>query len=269
MNDITIIIPVHKYNADIKEMLTKAFESVRQNQENYTNGKLIPLVIAPDEVLEALGGDFGNKEFYKECRNDSEKTDFCSQINFAVKKGVDTDYFSILEFDDIYTENWFEMARKYFITNESVSVFLPINIFTIGGSNEYMFANDIVWSYTFTKDLGYIDFNVLQDYAGFNLTGGIFNTKDFKSVGGLKSNIKVAFNYEFLLRLTKKELKVFVVPKEGYIHTLNREDNLTDTYNKTLSGKEIEKWYQLAKTEYIYNEDRDVDISNIKEEKLT
>ena len=83
-----------------------------------------------------------------------------------------------------------------------------------------------------------------------------------------KPSIKVAFNYEFLLRLTKKELKVYVVPKEGYIHVIGRKDSLTDEYNKTLSREEIKKWFDLAKTEYAFTEDRKTNIDKIKTEVL-
>ena len=102
MTDITIIIPLHKFDNTIKGLLENAFQSIRKNQENYTFGKLIPMVVGPNEVLESLGEEFGEKEFYHTCRN-NEKTDFCSQINHAVKN-VETDYFSILEYDDVYTD---------------------------------------------------------------------------------------------------------------------------------------------------------------------
>ena len=78
----------------------------------------------------------------------------------------------------------------------------------------------------------------------------------------------MAFNYEFLLRLTKKELKVFVVPKEGYIHVIGRKGSLTDEYEKTLSADEINKWINLAKSEYMFTNDRKTDISKIKNETM-
>jgi hypothetical protein len=113
-----------------------------------------------------------------------------------------------------------------------------------------------------------LDYDCLQDYSAFNLTGGIFNTNDFKQVGGFKPSIKIAFNYELLLRLTKKELKVFVVPKEGYIHIIGREDSLTDEYNRTIPKEDINKWFDLAKIECSFIEDRKTSISKIKEENL-
>ena len=266
MNDITIIIPVHKFDEKIKELLNDALESIKTNQENYTFGKLVPLIVGPNNVLEEIGETFGENNFYHACRNTGE-TDFCSQVNFAAKK-VDTQYFSILEFDDTYSDNWFKMAHDYYYTNETVSLFLPINILTDVSHQQFQYVNEISWSGSFSNEIGFLDFDCLQDYSSFNLTGGIFNTEDFKKIGMFKPSIKVAFNYELLLRMTKKELKVYVVPKEGYTHVIGREDSLTDEYNKTLTNEEIRKWFDLAKIECVFTEDRKTNIEKIKNEEL-
>ena len=268
MKDITIIIPLHKFNDEIKEMLKNAFESIKTNQENYTFGKLIPLIVAKGDILEEIGEIFGENEFYHTCRNNTEDIDFCSQVNYGVYHDVKTDFFSILEFDDVYADKWFKMAHDYFYTNESVSLFLPINILSDTEQKHFQYINEIAWTTSFSNDIGFLDFDCLQDYYSFNLTGGIFNTNDFKTIGGFKPSIKVAFNYELLLRMTNKKLKVFVVPKEGYLHLVGRKDSLTEEYNKTLVGEDIRQWFNLAKTEYMFTEDRKTDISKIKDEEL-
>ena len=267
MKDITIIIPLHKFDDKIKDLLDGALESIKKNQEAYTFGKLIPLIVAPGEILEKIGEALGETTFYHTCRNTSSDIDFCSQINFAANK-VTTDYFSILEFDDIYTDKWFKMAHDYYYSNESVSLFLPFNILTDVNHQQYQYVNEIAWTSSFSNEIGYLDYDCLQDYSSFNLTGGIFNTEDFKKIGGFKPSIKIAFNYELLLRLTKKELKVFVVPKEGYIHLIGREDSLTDEYNKNIPREDIRKWFDLAKIECAFTEDRKTSISKIKDEEL-
>ena len=91
------------------------------------------------------------------------------------------------------------------------------------------------------SSVGVIDFECLDNCSTFNLTGGIFNTSDFIKVGGLKPSIKIAFNYEFLLRATDKKLKVIVVPKEGYKHLIGRKGSLTSEYEKTISDKDVKK----------------------------
>lgn len=265
MKDITIIIPIHTFDEDTSALLKKAINSIKANQETYTFGKLIPTIVGPGNVLENIGEALGEDNYFHCLRNTTNEFDFCSQINFAVDK-IKTDYFSILEFDDEYTSKWFEMAHEYFYSNENVSLFLPINVLTDTGHKNFQYANEVAWASSFSNEIGYLDFDCLQDYSSFNLTGGIFNTNDFKTIGGFKPSIKVAFNYEFLLRLTKKELKVFVVPKEGYIHVIGRKGSLTDEYEKTLSADEINKWISLAKSEYMFTNDRKTDISKIKNE---
>ena len=71
------------------------------------------------------------------------------------------------------------MFKNYYDTNEDVSVFLPINVLHNAKTNEREFVNDIIWSNGFANQIGYIDFECLQATASFNLTGGIFKTKDW------------------------------------------------------------------------------------------
>lgn len=267
MTDITIIIPLHKFDDKVKVLLENALDSIVENEQNYVDGKLIPMIVAPGDILEKVGEAIGESRYYKACRNHGD-TDFCSQVNFAVGH-VDTDYFSILEYDDKYTSKWFKMVHDYYHTNESVSVFLPINIiWSESAPGQYQYINEIAWTSSFSNEIGYLDYDCLQDYPSFNLTGGVFNTNDFKEVGCFKPSLKVSFNYELLLRMTKMELKVFVVPKEGYVHCIGREGSLTDEYGKTMDRDEIRKWFDLAKIECSFKEDRKSTISKLKEEEL-
>ena len=262
MKDITIIVPIHQYNDEVAERLKISLGSVVTNRKTYTNGKLIVRVICPPDIVtplkDVVSSVLENEDFLI-IVNEGE-TDFCSQINECVKT-INTEHFSILEFDDMYTDKWFKMANDYYFTNETVSLFIPINILS-DGSMHFQYANEIAWSSVFSKKIGYLDYETLEEYSSFNLTGGIFNTNDFIEIGGLKPSIKASFFYEFMLRLTKKELKIFVVPKEGYLHTIMREGSLSDIYSKTLTNKEIDKWFELSKIECNFKEDRGTTISS-------
>lgn len=271
MNDITVIIPIHYFNEEIAGYLKKAVNSVFQNRQAY-NGNLKILLIVAEHILNDIE-NFSvqyiiNKQIEYSIISNDQRTDFCSQINFAAKH-VNSDFFSILEFDDEYTSIWFKSVKAYYYTHEDVSVFLPINIQTDTEETFWKFGNEIAWASSFSNELGYIDFDCLENYSAFNLTGGVFNTNDFNKIGGFKPSIKVAFNYEFLLRLTNKGLKAFVVPKEGYKHIIMRKNSLTDVYSKTILDNELHKWFELAKREYSYIEDRNKDIirDNIEEVK--
>lgn len=254
MNNITIIIPVHKINNEFYDYFDKAIESIAKNSK-YANLK--PIVVCPPNVVKELDTAKYNMDI-KILINEG-KTDFCSQVNFAVNN-IDTDLFSILEYDDEYTDTWFKSFDTYYRTNEDVSVFLPINVQHSPDKTKWQFGNEIVWASSFSNEIGYIDFDCLQNCSTFNLTGGVFNTEDFKKIGMLKPSIKVSFNYEFLLRLTNNKLKAFVIPKEGYIHVIGREESLTDIYENTITDDEIQKWFELAVREYVYIEDREKDI---------
>ena len=241
-------------------------DSILKNQETYTFGNLTPILVAPEGIIKDARKAIGGKYKYIECVNSTGDTDFCTQVNVAAGK-VQTKHFSILEFDDTYTAKWFKMAHDYFYTNESVSLFLPIGIiWSESAPGQYQYVNEIAWTGSFSNELGYLDYDCLQDYPSFNLTGGIFNTEDFNAIGGFKPSIKVAFNYELLLRMAKKEMKIFVVPKEGYLHLIGRKGSLTDEYAASMDKNDIKKWFDLAKAECIFKEDRKTTISGIKEE---
>ena len=257
MKDINIIIPIHKLDESTKELLKNAVNSVKENRNTYSNGELKIVYVISNDVdknfIETLDDNYI-------ILNNSGKTDFCSQINYAVDN-INSEFFSILEYDDEYCNNWFKMANKYFYSNEDVSVFLPINIMYSENKTNWQYGNEMVLATSFSNEIGIIDFDCLEDCFVFNLTGGVFNTNDFKEIGKFKPSLKIASNYEFLLRLTNKKLKAMVVPKEGYKHMVAREGSITDNCNKTMTDSEIEKYFKLAKKEYEFVEDRNKKIS--------
>ena len=156
-------------------------------------------------------------------------TDYCSQINLAVKN-VKTKYFSILEFDDTYTPNWFKNIKDYLKVKQDVSLLLPIIQYVDADKNDICLGNEISWTASFVDGedrLGGIDHDMLQGYYDFSPVGGVFKTKDFIEVGGLKPSIKLSFWYEFMLRLTSNDYKIFVIPKRGYVHMVNRAGIVT------------------------------------------
>jgi hypothetical protein len=118
------------------------------------------------------------------------------------------------------------------------------------------FGNAEVYASSFSNEIGYLDNDCLQNYFDFYLTGSIFNTADWKEVGGLKPSIKITFWYEWLLRATNKGKKVFVIPKVGYNHSLGRKGSLVEVYKETVDPVESQWWFDLAKRESLFKEDR-------------
>ena len=95
MKDITVIIPVHVYNEQVKEMLTKAIESVPSDYLIH--------IVNPNKLeseLVWLGKKYDNVTVLSAVDED-EPTDFCTLVNRGVSTRG-TNWFSLLEFDDEY-----------------------------------------------------------------------------------------------------------------------------------------------------------------------
>jgi hypothetical protein len=99
-------------------------------------------------------------------------------------------------------------------------------------------------------------FQSMEDYLNFNASGGAFKTEDFLLLGGLKTSLELVTWYEFFLRVLYKQKRVFVIPKVGYFHVVNRPDSITDNYIKNMTEKEADWWIELAKKEYFFPHDR-------------
>lgn len=262
MKDITVIIPTvqETYSDYGLKLLDSAVTSARMAADLYKGGKVKLCIIHPSDIEIPEAGRYDDVRYIA----NSGATDYCSQINEAVRN-VDTEYFSILEFDDQYMKKWFRMFDEYFTAHEDVSIFLPINIVKNLETGEMEFVNEIVWAASFSEEIGYVDFGCLENCSLFNLTGGIFKTSDWL---GFKPSIKLAFNYEYLLRATNKKQKVFVVPKEGYHHDIFRNGSLSSEYMETIKDSDVQKWFELAKREYSFDEDRNKTIISDKVDEL-
>lgn len=256
MNDLTIIIPVHEYNIEVKGLLINAVNSI----PNKTN----VLIICNNIIINDINNDF-NKKTYKTIGSD--KTSFTELVNLGVDN-VKTKWFSILEFDDEYSPIWFPNVEKYITFNPDVSIFMPLtDLFDFQKKQFIGYGNEAVWASSFSNDLGFIDNDCLQNFFDFYMTGSVFNTDDWKEYGGLKNSIKLTFWYEFLLRMTYNNKKIMVIPRVGYTHNLNREGSLINTYSNTIDENESQGWIEIAKQEYVFKTDRNKVYQKITNEK--
>ena len=193
------------------------------------------------------------------------KTDFCSQINLGVAS-VDTEYFSILEHDDEYSNIWFNQFNTYVKHYPDVDVFFPLVVDTDANGQFIGFTNEALWAMGFSEDMGYLDNNTLLRYQNFQVSGMIMKKEKFEDIGGLKPSIRLTFNYEFLLRATYNDAIIMTVPKVGYKHTNQRPNSLFWNYkfteNQKLSQEEAKFWIETAKKEYFFTTDRDIVYEN-------
>lgn len=265
MSNISVIIPLHKFDDEIKKSLIRAINSV-------PNGYDI-IISTTSECASVLSKDkdIDTKRVVVEWHSDNETneevaSDFSTLVNYSVNT-ITTPYFSILEYDDEYTDIWFKNVEEYMEFNPEVSVFLPLNDLVDFNDNRFFgYGNEAPWASSFSNEIGFIDNDCLQEFFDFYLTGAIFNREDWINNGGLKPSIKVTFWYEFLLRMTNNGKKVFVIPKVGYKHYVNRKDSLYDTYRQTIDEKESNWWFELAKKECFFKQDRNKTYENNNEE---
>lgn len=248
MKDLTIIIPVHKFNDAIKPLLTKAYNSVI-SMGNDTNIMIVGPVDVINNCKNTLNDD---KIIYLE---NNENIDFCSQVNLGAKN-CKTKYLSILEFDDVFKKNWLKNVETYMKFKSDVSIFLPLTEIVSTDGKMLSFINEVALASAFSNELGYLDLDCLQVYMDFNVTGSIINAEDFNEVGGLKASLKIASWYELLMRFCHNGKKIYVIPKVGYSHMINRDDSLMKKEQEEISPEEGAWLIKTAQQEYFFKEDR-------------
>ena len=249
INDIVVILPLHVVNKNVAELLPKAIDSVPEGMEvrvSCANG-------ISDEVKKIIGKRKG-VVIYEDENKDSSNC-FQKLVNQAIEG---TKWFSILEYDDTYnTDVWSRNVVQYLNEMPNVSVLMCFEDLVNSKDGKFIgMGNDAPWASSFSDEMGYLDIDSLMSYFDFYLTGSVFNTDDWNSVGGLKESMKLTFWYEFLLRLVNLGKKVYVMPKVGYTHILGRENSLIENYKAEIDNEEAEWWFSLARKEYFFKEDR-------------
>jgi len=89
MKNVTVILPIHKWDEDYKLMFENAVKSV---EEFYNDVKLT--IVGPKDVISNIQL-VSDKLETKVLTNDGS-SDFCSQVNLGIEN-CDTEWFSILE----------------------------------------------------------------------------------------------------------------------------------------------------------------------------
>lgn len=261
--NITVIIPIHEHNEQISKYLDTAIESIiKQDENNILNSQLI-IVYPPEIETDIKSHTYINPQITY-LVNDG-KTDYQSQVNFAVNS-VTTDYFTVLEFDDELGATYFKNANKYIEAYPDVDIFLTMMIEVNENNAGLKITNETVWSQQFVGEngeMGYLNANALKQYTDFKLSGAVIKKSEFKNIGGYKTNIKLSFMYEILLRAINNACKVFSIPKIGYKHLAIRENSLFDNYLKTMPVNERKFWFDTATNEANFINDRIIDTSRI------
>jgi len=252
--DISVILPVHELNEETKKLFANAVLSVKE--QTVTPDELVIVVPKGSEAATFVQsfdyGDFKNSVVIAE---NEGATDFSAQVNFGVSVSK-SEWFSILEFDDEYAKIWFKNVLEYRNAHPDVGIFMPI-IVDVDAAGQFIgFTNEAVWANSFSDELGILDNNGLLAYQNFNIDGLVIKKELFNQIGGLKSNIKLTFIYEFLLRMTFKSVRVMIIPRFGYKHVNQRQGSLFAQYKESLNPIEARWWLSQAKKEYYFPKDR-------------
>ncbi len=265
-NNTTIVIPVHEFNDDVDKYLDKSINSVlKQKKIDY---EPFILLIANTKTYENLNSKFLKEKYIEVIKNDGDSS-FQGQINHA-SKYVKTEYFLILEFDDELNENYLSRFDSYYNESNIDNIGVLLNILIEVDQNErpQKLNNEYALSRQFIgedNELGFLTLDKLKDFSEFKISGAFINTQYFKEIGGLKTKIKLAFNYEFMLRMLNSSHKIFVIPKIGCKHVEGRDGSLFKNYMDTMSIKERGFWFKTAKKEYFFNTDRDIELEKEEE----
>lgn len=263
MENLTVIIPVHDFSKNNFKLLCNAIESVPENLKiivsttEKTRKKTHSKPEDEVQIVEEVGSTLDTRV---EFLTTSTGSSFCELVNAAVDT-LEDGWFSILEFDDTYTDIWYDNVKKYLEFKPDTSVFMVLEDIKDFNNGKYVgFGNAEAYASAFSNEIGYIDNDCLQNYFDFYLTGSVFNVKDWKNVGGLKHGLKVTFWYEWMLRATSKGKKIFVIPKVGYTHNMDRKGSYVESYRK-LANEEVQFYFDLAKKEYFFHPDTDRNLS--------
>ncbi len=255
-NNISVIIPIHK----LDETTTKLFNNAVKSVEVQKSLPIELMIVVPKDSEASTyikGYDFKTLQSIVTIVENEGETDFSSQFNLGVSQAKG-EWVSLLEYDDEYANTWFKNVEIYQEAYPNVELFLPI-IIDVDETNSFIsFTNEAVWANSFSDELGILDNNALLAYQNFNIDGMVIKKSLFKDFGGFKSSIKLTFIYEFLLRMTFKDVRTMVIPKFSYKHVTQREGSLFHEYAKTMDQVEVNWWKSVAKKEYYFPKDRNI-----------
>lgn len=254
---VSVILPVHELNSATEELFKKALKSIESQQVKPDKCLIVHTPQIKNKIEEVLTELKFDKDFYQLIENTTNKTDFCSQVNFGVDR-CDSDYFLYLEFDDEISKIWVKNVKQYIESYPEVGVFLPI-VVEIDNNNQFQaFTNEAIWAMGFSEKIGYLDINTLLNSPNFSTNGAVFKKSDFIEVGKFKTNIKLSFMYELLLRIANDDIPITTIPKMGYLHKNGRPGSLFDTYKKELSPKLAQFYLNLSRSEYFFSNEREI-----------
>jgi hypothetical protein len=259
--NLSVILPIHSSLVkDFDELFKKAYESIVTQKVQPKELVIVhtnePQLLQYLESFNFVGIDVKKVLF------DGEPN-YSSQINLGVKESSGK-WISFFEFDDEYSQIWFNNVKKYSEIYPDVEAFLPIVIDVDNKSTFAGFTNEATFAANFAQEMGLLTNDMLHNYQNFQTAGMAIKKQVIEDFGGFKSSMKLTFVYEFLLRMTYNSVKIMTIPRLGYKHLNLRPDSIFWDYkfsNNKLSEEEVKFWVSTAKKEYFFVDDRNIKYS--------
>jgi hypothetical protein len=273
LDNISVVIPIHTFDKEQDTPLLKtALNSIFTDRNGYAPFNITIVKTAESNLTEKEISDLldnqENVKFLSFINNITENKDFQSQVNlFSIT--CTTEYFSILEFDDEYSDIIFKNFKEYSDSYKNVSLFLPVIIETTFDGQFQKMSSVEGLSRGVTNTIGILTHEAVTKFPSFILSGGIFKTRDFNVSGKLKSNIRLAFLYEYLMRVTHLGQVVMIIPKIGYLHKNGRPgSHLMQVNDSGITGEEVGFWFEKAKSEFYFPIDRNISYDIVDAEEV-
>ena len=257
-NTISVILPIKSAVAGFfEEYLNKAIESIKVQKEKFDE---LIIVHTDESLLTKILGEFDFGDLNVKLESWSKEPNFADQVNHGVNVST-SEWISIFEFDDEYANIWVKNVKKYIDIYPNTEAFLPIVVDVddkgvfVGFTNEASFASNI------SEEMGILTNETLHSYQNFQISGMVIKKDIFIEYGMIKSNFKLTFGYEFLLRMTQNSVKFITIPRIGYKHSNLREGSIFWNYKNgenRLTEDEVKFWIDSAKKEYFFNVQREI-----------
>ena len=249
--------------ARLKELIDKPYISYIERDEQ---GQAVERVLESEKALNHL------------IINLEESINFPKFFNALINKANEAGYeaVSIAEYEDGYSVRWFEVADKYMTENPEVSIFVPLIKNIVSGAFSGI-MNEACWMEGMSEEAGKFDLGLLQKYNCVNPLGAVYRISSVleysESISGaykpIKESIKLSHYYEFFLRMIYDDVKIMTVPRIGYEVKISNKDSFSDSSCKIpqnissmsqekggINQQEASFWFELAKKEFFYDEDR-------------
>lgn len=252
--DLTIIMPIHEIN---NETDVELFNNAKESLEKQVNKDFTVIYVIQEDISLDLSLNGIESKIIKR----KEKFKYQTAVNLAVKE-VNSSHFAILEFDDIFHSTYVKNFYDH-LNNQKADVDLYLNIvFEVNKENQMMgLRNESAWIVNKMQKLGFLDFDSVKQIVGsFNLVGAIFSKESYLNVGGLKENLEIFFNQEFILRFLNNGYDVYVIPKIMVNHMHFRDQSYFDICDKKFNEDQKRGYFNIIYKEYLFNQDREINI---------